>query len=218
MYRLKRNHRQHGITLLESLIAILVAALGILGVIGVQLRTLSDTQNTVRREQAIRLIEDLSERMKINPNALGNLNSYVSNFANSPSPVACSGGCDAAAQAAYDLALWKQVVKDSLPLGQASIFIAPAEKDSAAGVRRQLGVMVAWRENERAGLSADDKKQNDATQVRAADGSLSAGAGTDKTTNACPDGYTCHLQYIPVSARCAPYIVGSSKRYFCPGI
>lgn len=212
-----KNHRQRGITLLESLIAIVVSALGILGIIGVQLRTLADTQNTVRREQAIRLIEDLSERMKINPNALSNLDSYVSNFANLPALGNCSSGCNASAQATYDLALWKKMVQNTLPLGQASIFIAPGEKDATAGTRRQLGVMIAWRENERAGLSSDDKKQADATQVRAADGSLSAGAGADKTSNACPDGYTCHLQYIPVSARCAPYIVGSSTRYFCPG-
>ena len=49
--------QQHGITLLESLIAIVIAALGVIGIIGVQLRTLTDAQNTVRREQAIRLIE-----------------------------------------------------------------------------------------------------------------------------------------------------------------
>src|SRR2546429_3388547 len=34
---------------------------------GTQMRTLTDTQTTVRRAQAIRLIEDLGERMKVNP-------------------------------------------------------------------------------------------------------------------------------------------------------
>ena len=62
--------RQRGITLLESLIAIVVAALGILGILGVQMRTLTDTQTSMRRAQAIRLIEDLSERMRVHPNAL----------------------------------------------------------------------------------------------------------------------------------------------------
>ncbi|WP_395028517.1 type IV pilus modification protein PilV, partial [Comamonas odontotermitis] len=95
--------RQRGVTLLESLIAIVLAALGVIGMIGIQLRTLSDTQNTVRREQAIRLIEDLSERLKISPNALQNLNGYISNFANTPTPNNCSAGCDAAAQATNDV-------------------------------------------------------------------------------------------------------------------
>ena len=69
--------RQRGITLIESLIAILIAAVGILGILGVQMRTLTDTQTTVRRAQAVRLIEDLGERMKVQPNALVNLNAYV---------------------------------------------------------------------------------------------------------------------------------------------
>ncbi|WP_396022770.1 prepilin-type N-terminal cleavage/methylation domain-containing protein [Comamonas odontotermitis] len=45
-----KKNRQHGVTLLESLIAIVLAALGVIGMIGIQLRTLADTQNTVRRE------------------------------------------------------------------------------------------------------------------------------------------------------------------------
>lgn len=52
--------RQRGISLIESLVAIVVMALGILGILGVQMRTLTDTSTTVRRAQAIRLIEDLS--------------------------------------------------------------------------------------------------------------------------------------------------------------
>ena len=49
---------QRGISLIESLVAIVVMALGILGILGVQMRTLADTQTGVRRAHAIRLIED----------------------------------------------------------------------------------------------------------------------------------------------------------------
>ena len=68
------SRKQRGITLLESMIAIVVAALGIFGILGVQMRTLADTQTSMRRAQAIRLIEDMSERMKVNPNALLSIN------------------------------------------------------------------------------------------------------------------------------------------------
>ena len=54
--QLTHKKRQHGISLIESLIALIVTALGILGVVGVQMRTLTDTSSTVRRAQAIRLI------------------------------------------------------------------------------------------------------------------------------------------------------------------
>lgn len=218
MYRLKPMQptsvrHQRGITLLESLVAIVVAALGILGILGVQMRTLTDTQTTVRRAQAIRLIEDLGERMKVNPNALADIDAYKSSFTNEPTPGNCSSGCNHSQLAAYDLAVWKQTVKNILPLGQASIFLAPGEGTAANPNRRQLGVMISWRENERDTSSAY-KDNIDATKVRAADGSLSA--GTD-TANACPANRTCHLQYLPVAARCAPYFANTAVQYFCPG-
>ncbi|NMM76767.1 type IV pilus modification protein PilV [Acidovorax sp. SRB_24] len=205
-------HHQHGITLIESLVAIVVAALGILGILGVQMRTLTDTQTTVRRAQAIRLIEDLSERMKVSPNALLSIKDYESGYGEKGSDLTatnCGGTtCTPAEQAKYDLKQWKTTVQQTLPGGQASIFLAPGE--TADTNRRQLGVIIAWRENERAGTKTDDI---DASKFRAADGAFSA--GTD-TTNACPADKTCHLQYIPVAARCAPYDNGSgTKALYC---
>ena len=205
--------RQRGITLIESLVAIVVAALGILGILGVQMRTLTDTQTSVRRAQAVRLIEDLGERMKVNPNALMILGSYTSTWGAAPAAGKdCGGGgCNPAELAAYDLAQWKLLVQTTLPLGDADVFLAPGE--TAATNRRQLGVMLSWRENERDSSTAF-KNDLDATKVRAGDGSLSDGADS---ANRCPADRTCHLQYIPVAARCAPYGTGAAVQYFCPG-
>ena len=208
------HKRQRGITLIESMVALVIAALGILGILGVQMRTLSDTSTPVRRAQAIRLIDDLGERMRTNPNAMVNLGSYVSNFATNPAVGSCASGCDHAALAAYDLAVWKQAVRNSLPLGQAEIFIPPAEAEAgvAAAQRRQLGIMIAWRENER-DTTAAYKDDIDATKVRDNSGTL-----TDGATLACPADRICHLQYIPVPARCAPYAPGgNAPMYYCPG-
>lgn len=202
---------QRGISLIESLVAIVVMALGILGILGVQMRTLADTQTGVRRVQAIRLIEDLSERMKTNPNALANINNYVSDFSDEPTPGDCSDGCSHSDQATYDLALWKQAVKTQLPLGKANVFLAAGETDDTN--RRQLGVMLAWRENER-DTSDAYKDSIDATKVPDKDGKLVAGVDED---NACPSDHTCHLQYLPVAARCAPYPINGEVKYFCPG-
>lgn len=200
--------RQRGITLIESLVALVVVALGILGIIGVQMRTLVDTTTTVRRAQAIRLIEDLSERMKVNPNSLLALTQYASEYAKKATAYDSADcnqvSCTPAEQATYDLGQWKSTVEQTLPLGQASTFLAPGETTDAN--RRQLGVMIAWRENEREISDTGDKKKFkdniDASQFIKTDGKL--GAGTD-ADNACPDGFTCHLQYLAVSARCAPY-------------
>lgn len=214
--KVKRLPRQRGITLIESLVAIVIAALGILGIVGVQMRTLSDTQTTVRRAQAIRLIEDLSERLKVNPNAMASLNSYVSGFSDAPPPGDCkTKACSQAELAIHDLHAWKESVENLLPLGQASIFLAAGENDD--NNRRQLGVMIAWRENER-DPDSSYKDSIDATKVRAADGSLSAGSDqSKKDSQVCPDGSTCHLQYISVAARCAPYLGGGTIQFFCAG-
>lgn len=202
---LQTRKRQQGITLLESLIALVVSALGILGVIGVQMRTLSDTQTSVRREQAIRMIEDLSERMKVNPNAMTNMSSYVSGWSPTiPTPSAskiCSTSvCDSKELAEYDVREWKRFLQDALPLGDANVFIAKGETDATD--RRQLGVMIRWRENE---------KSSDTDFL----GNINAASDGGNVT--CEEGFTCHLQYIPVSSRCAPFKGGSELRYFCPG-
>lgn len=113
---------QRGITLIESLVAIVIAALGILGILGVQMRTLTDTQTTVRRAQAIRLIEDLSERMKVSPNALLSIKDYESGYSEKGSALTAStcdsAACTPAEQAAYDLKQWKTTVEQTLPGGR----------------------------------------------------------------------------------------------------
>lgn len=213
-------HSQRGITLLESLVAIVVTALGILGILGVQMRTLIDSQNSVYRAQAIRLIDDLTERTAVNPNALRNLSAYAIPLATATGspPLTPRAGtlCDSVActpdqLASYDAREWKRTVETVLPRGDAQIFVADGE--TSIGNQRQLGVMVVWRENERArpGISAADIAAEDAA-VNTAD-SGSGGGGVQS----CPAGYSCHLQYISVAARCAPYLKGIAAQYFCPG-
>ena len=209
MQRFTFSHRQRGITLIESLVAIFVTALGILGILGVQMRTLADTQTSVRRAQAVRLIEDLGERLKVHPNSLMVLSSYQSGWSPTlPTPPVgtdCAAvACNAADLAAYDVAEWKRAVQRSLPAGDANIFIPPGE-NATLNNRRQLGVMISWRENERDGTKTD--------AIDATKGTASGGAGSAAT---CPPDRICHLQYIPVSARCAPHDDGTGvPSFYC---
>lgn len=199
--------RQRGITLLESLVALVISVLGILGILGMQMRTLTDSQTATRRAQAIRLIEDFSERLRVQPNALVNINSYVSDFDEKPSATGCTDTpCTPADLVTRDLGSWKQSVAASLPLGQARVFIAPWED---ADSPTQVGVLVSWRANEADGLDTDDI---DATQIRAADGTLSSAMGEG---DACPTGRICHLQYISVAARCG--FNADQNSAYCPG-
>lgn len=139
MQRLKFRplQRQRGITLIESLIAMIIAALGILGVVGVQMRTLTDTSTTVRRAQAIRLIEDFSERLKVNPNALTILSNYASAFGDTPatpsSTCNAAPGCTNADQAKYDLAIWKRPSKTACPQAMSACSSRPVKPPKTTG-------------------------------------------------------------------------------------
>lgn len=194
---------QRGFALLESLIAIVVMALGILGILGLQMRTLTNTQTSLYRAQAIRLIEDLNERLMANPNAFLSADGYLTDWENTPSSqIDCnSTPCGHSELAAFDIARWKAQVGSTLPNGDASVFYA--EDEPQADNRRQLGVMISWRENESS--NADDYLIP-----------LNASTGSGKAMS-CPENQTCHLQFIPVVARCAPYFAGSNVQIFCPG-
>lgn len=209
---------QRGFALLESLIAIVVMALGILGILGLQMRTLTNTQTSLYRAQAIRLIEDLNERLMANPNAFLSADGYLTDWENTPaSQVDCnSTACGHTELAAFDIERWKAQVGNTLPNGNASVFYA--EDEPQADNRRQLGVMISWRKNEIIDDKSTDEKSNDEESGDAKDylDPLNASTGSGKAVS-CPANQTCHLQFIPVVARCAPYFAGTNVQIFCPG-
>jgi len=198
-----RWRRQRGITLLEVLASIVVLALGLLGILGVQMRTLADTQTSVRRAQAIRLIEDLSERIRANPNALptGVLSQYLVSWDDADDPGDCdtaASGCASANLASQQIKAWKQSVKNNLPGGNAMTFIPPTSQ-------QQLGVLVSWRQNERDAAA-------DYTGVFSGTATATA---TDATDANCQEGRTCHLQFISVTGRCPVDASSGASLVFC---
>lgn len=197
---------QHGFSLMEALVAIVVMTLGILGILGVQMRTLTDTQAGVRRGQAIRLIEDLGERLENNPDALGNLGSYKVALT-APLPTDTSACCTSAAcspsnLAACDIRQWQLRVNQALPGAKIAVF-APK------GGPRQLGVMIGWNEN-RYNQNGQSFSASDLSALAAP----LAVSGTDDADTAisCPSGFTCHLQYIQPTQRCTP----EGGALYCP--
>lgn len=215
-----------GISLLESLVAMVVLVLGVFAMLTLQLRTLADVQTSTRRVQAIRLIEDLGERIRANPRAWDQLEHYLSDWQHAAAapPRSCSAqACSAAELAQHELAQWRLQVARSLPLGQSRIFLAPGEAVGAN--RRQLGVMVRWRDSTHAPLGASDPALYwdlvDATRR------VGEGGGADAVEErggevVCQDGdgglrYSCHLQYLALNARCTAERMGSAVHYHCGG-
>lgn len=193
--------RQRGMTLIESLVALVVAAIALFGLVGIQMRTLVDTQMGVRRAQAVRLIEDLGERLQNNPNAFAQLSTYASTPGSSP---ACgTGPCSPADLATYDIARWRESVANNLPGGQAQVFIPK-------GGSRQLGVLIGWRE----GDYNIEGKARTASETAALSTPFTVSA-TDSADTAitCPTGMICHLQYLQPTQRCTPWAIGGGTLY-----
>ena len=186
--KLRPARRQHGVALLEALVAILLLAVGVLGVLGVQLRTLADTQTGVRRAQAVRAIEDLAERIRSNPDGFGQLRAgnYLSGWSAVGATDNTCGArpCGPAELARWDVMQWKSALATALPKGRANVF-ASADEGGDAGNRRQLGVMIGWRKNERANPSADEPGDVYSAPCRV------SGAGIE-----CPEDLICHLVYV----------------------
>lgn len=198
------SEMQKGFSLLESMIAIIVMVLGILGILGAQMKTLTDTQASVRRAQAIRLIGDLGERLQNNPDALGNLSTYTTSPKTSND---CSSAvCTPAELATYDIKQWRTNVTNTLPGSNVNIFLPQNSTN-------QLGVVIGWNENKYLQngkeLTADE---NDKLNTPLAIKSATDSSGTAVS---CPTGLTCHLQYVQPMQRCTPWSIGGGSLY-CP--
>jgi type IV pilus assembly protein PilV len=206
------GQHQRGVTLLEAMIAIVIVALGVLGVLGVQLRTLSDTQTSVRRSQAIRLIEDLNERVRSNPLALTEavLLNYVVDWGTVTftAPV-CAQGCGPGDLALVDIAAWKQLVRSTMPLGDANVF--QVTDTTGTNTRAQLGVMISWRENERASDNSNAGAATaENTAYRAPFSVSTVVTNAAGASISCPADRICHLQYLQPTLRCLPYLAGGA--------
>lgn len=64
------SERQSGFSMIEVLIAVLILAVGLLGVAGVQVVSMQNTANANLRSQATILAQDMAERIRANGNAL----------------------------------------------------------------------------------------------------------------------------------------------------
>lgn len=182
------SSRQRGVTLLEALVSIVILAIAVLGMLGVQLRTLAETQTGVRRAQAVRLIEDLAERIKGNPDGFAQLSRFAGGFDSVPhATVQCDAEvCTADQLAQWDIGRWRTVVAETLPMGRAAVFTSTDE--TTVGTQRQLGIVVGWRANER-------RRESDSADASAAY-KLPFAIATGAANVDCPADLICHVTYV----------------------
>ncbi len=124
------NRRSAGFTLLEILIAMLVLAIGLLGVAAMQFRGLQYSHDAYLRSQISVLAYDIADRMRLNK---ANATSYASTYT---VPTSSPSGCTPTSiGATNDLACWHVQLYEALP---------PGSVTSIAQVAGEYTVSVAW--------------------------------------------------------------------------
>ena len=120
--------QQAGAGLIEVMVALVVLAIGLLGIAGLQLVSLQNNHSAALRSQAVTLGYDALDRMRANRDA-ANLGDYTTDFAD-----AAPAGTTIAEQ---DLQEWKLMLA-ALPSGAGAI------SSAAAGDALLFTVTVQW--------------------------------------------------------------------------
>lgn len=133
--------RQAGVSMIELLVAFLIFSFGMLGIAGLQSKTLSYSQSSLLRSQAAALTDDILDRMRVDQaNALKG--SWKTDLGTPSSEI------DTPGTGIYttDLKSWKQEVERLLPDGRAQI--------SVDGGTRFVTITIQW----------DDSRGRDASR------------------------------------------------------
>lgn len=141
---LRNRRRVLGATLVEVLISVLLAAIGLLALAGANVASIRYSKMSQYRGTATVLAADLAERMRANQAGLANYE-VATNFAAQATAPSSSTDCDGYSAtcsssdlAAYDKANWQVTVRSQLPEG--SVYVTPSTTVLAADV------WVAWRD------------------------------------------------------------------------
>jgi type IV pilus assembly protein PilV len=140
---MKTHRRQLGFTMVEVLVALVVLAIGLLGIAALYLNSLQAGRTAIYRTEAIALAADLADRIRMNRSAQ---NAYAAAFTDAEVAVpACetTGGCTDVELATTDLSSWKTAITERLPEGEGQVLVTPPV---AAGEPTSYVVTVRWSE------------------------------------------------------------------------
>lgn len=103
-------HRQAGFSIVEVMVALVVLAVGMLGIASLYVTTLRSSGSAISRMQAVNLASDLADRIRANRFARDA-------YAAAGAKVDCIGTTDCSEEdmAANDLFLWQRQIDDLLP-------------------------------------------------------------------------------------------------------
>lgn len=135
--------RQEGFTLVEVLIALVVLAIGMLGIAALYIEGLRASRTALVRSEAVVLATDLADRIRTNPEGGS---AYAGAAAGAPNAncLPGGGGCTPQELAAHDLRVWLDQLAATLPGGTGTVtFLDVSPTD---GIPAAYDVTVSWTE------------------------------------------------------------------------
>ena len=116
------RRRADGFTMVEAMVALVVLAVGMLGIAGLYVTTLRSGGGAIYRMQAVNLASDLADRIRANRTAKM---AYLNPAADNNCYGAASVNCGSALMAANDLFVWQQQIAAILPSGNGVLIVVP---------------------------------------------------------------------------------------------
>lgn len=138
-----------GFTLLEVLITLVILAVGLLGLAGLQATGLKQNHSAYMRSQATQLAYDIADRMRANMTAVDSYLTTDPSSASAQPNCMTTTGCTPAQMAENDLYEWNLALTDALP---------PSPLHSAT-ISFDTGVYtisITWDDNRDGVIDSDD--------------------------------------------------------------
>lgn len=138
-----RSGSQTGTTLIETMVALLVLSIGLLGIAAMQMSGLFQNRAGYERSQAVMLASEITERIRVNrPAAIaGDYDTAIGTVVAAAAGT-CLGqaaNCTPQTLATEDLGLWKERLDAILAGGDGAVQVAVV-----SGVARSAQITIQW--------------------------------------------------------------------------
>ena len=127
-----------GFTIVEALVALVVLAVGMLGIASLYVTTLRASGSAASRMQAINLASDLGDRIRAN--RTGEAAYAGAAAANGTTCIGATATCTAAQMAAHDLFVWQAAIQAALPGAAGAVTVDAGANPTTYQIR------VTWAE------------------------------------------------------------------------
>lgn len=117
--------KQSGSSLVEVMVALFVLAIGLLGVLALQAKSMRFNQSAHSYSQAVYLANSLAERVSVNPSQASEYEKEDADATVSASTECDSQGCTAQQLAQWDLKHWIDEITETLPAGKGVVEPVP---------------------------------------------------------------------------------------------